>query len=293
MSPRTHVDLHLHTSLSDGDDAPGELAERCHRAGVRVAACTDHDTLAGAAAFGAAARRLGITPVPGCEITALWHGREVHCLAYFVDPGDAVLPGRLALVRGAELDWWRAWFRRAGAIGAPVTWADVEAKVGTDRVPYIGDLLDLFLVAVDGDPRFAGYPRGGRHDRFIGDWCRAGRALHVPKPWRPQLAEVAGWICDAGGVAVLAHPARSLGDEPWRLDELRGAGLAGVEVWSTWHDPAQIRRLAEECCRLGLIGTQGSDYHGARLKPWVPRPGVVPEGAPDPTAIVDELAARR
>ena len=287
------VDLHLHTTFSDGDDTPEDLAELCAQAGVRVAACTDHDSVGGVAKFAKRAALYDITCIPGCEVTAVWQGAEVHCLIYFIDPGDAVLRERLDRVRHAELEWWREWFELVGELGAPVTWADVEARFGRERVPYIGDLIDLFLCSMDGDARFDRYPRHGRHDAFLADWSRPGKPLHKAKPWRPGLADVVGWAADAGGVAVLAHPARTLGaDTVSSLVSLRRAGLAGIEVYSTWHRPEEIRELVQACGRHDLVATFGSDYHGPRLKPWVPRPGHAVLDAPNPLSILDDLKKR-
>lgn len=283
---RSKVDLHLHTTYSDGDDSPADVAEACHDAGVKVAACTDHDTVEGVKEFAARAQRHGISWIAGCEITALWGETEVHCLAYFFDPEDVSFRERLSRVRQAEVQWWRSWFQRAGDAGVPVGFADVEARFGRDRIPYIGDLLEFFLKAARDDPRFASYVDT---ESLVRDWCRPGKPFHQPKPWRPTLAEVGAWIAEAGGVGVLAHPGRTLSGDVSRLAELRDCGIEGAEVWSTWHEPHQIAELASECDRLGLIATQGSDYHGVRLKSWVPWPGRAVVPAPDPLSIVDRL----
>jgi 3',5'-nucleoside bisphosphate phosphatase len=289
-SERTVVDLHLHSTISDGDDNPAELAGKCVEAGLKVVACTDHDSTTGYDAFRAAAEPAGLTVVPGTEITARWHNHQVHCLAYFFDPGDAGFRTRLEQVHRAAVDWWRAWFDRAEQIGVPVSWSLVAGKFGADRVAYLGDYLDTFLAAAGDDPRFAGYERGGTHERFIAQWCQPGQALHVPRPWQPDLAEVVGWVRSAGGAAVLAHPGRLPG-EP--LAELAEIGLAGFEAWTTWHDEADTVRVVAACERFGLVATQGSDFHGGRLKPWSPAPGLVPSAASDPLRTVEALWAGR
>ncbi|NJC70732.1 PHP domain-containing protein [Planosporangium thailandense] len=287
------VDLHLHSTVSDGDDSPGELARRCVDAGLRVVACTDHDSLAGYDEFRAAAAPAGLTVVPGCEITATWRGQEVHCLAYFVDPADATFQARVTSVRDEETRWWRTWFAQASAARVPVSWAAVERRFGPDRVAYLGDYLDFFLAAAGDDPRFAGYERGGRHDRLIAEWCRPGQPLHVPPPWRPPLSDVVAWVRAASGVAVLAHPGRLGAESDPGWAELAELGLAGLEAWTTWHDPADIRRTVDACEAVGLIPTAGSDYHGPRLKPWAPAPGLLPEAVPEPLAAVEALYHRR
>lgn len=291
---RVQVDLHLHTRYSDGDDDPTELAYRCAEAGLRIVSCTDHDTMAGVTEFRAAAAGWGIEVVPGCEITAAEGGRDRHCLIYFVDPADDQNQQRITEVRRAEIEWWRTWFDQAEQVGVAVSWQAAEQRFGSDRIAYIGDYLDFFLDAAAGDERFAQYPRG-RHDELIQQWCRAGQPLHVPRPWRPSLGEVAQWAADAGGVAVLAHPVREFATDelPVLLATLAEAGFAGLEAWTTWHSPADSARVAAACAAAGLVATQGSDYHGARLKPWAPAPGLVPAVCPDPWAVLDMLEAAR
>ncbi|MFF2116888.1 PHP domain-containing protein [Kitasatospora sp. NPDC058184] len=294
----TPVDLHLHTRHSDGDEAPADLARRCVEAGLRVAAVTDHNTLAGVAAFErAAAGRL--TVVPACEITTTWRGEETHCLAYFVDPGDEAFRQRIGRLHDAELAWWRTWTDRAHALGVPIARADVERRLGGDRVAYVNDYLALLLEAAGDDPRFAPYADGDdRFARLIADWCRPGRPLHVEHPVNPDLVDVLSWIERAGGVAVLAHPGpHTAGLDAPRCAELlaplREAGLAGLEVWTSWHTPADSARLAEAAGRLGLVATAGSDYHGVRVKPWAPSPGLLPALPADPLAVLDALHDRR
>jgi predicted metal-dependent phosphoesterase TrpH len=292
---RTEVDLHLHSVVSDGDDQPGDLAAKCVDAGLRVVACTDHNSVAGSAEFGAVARTAGLTVVPGSEITARWGGQLVHCLAYLMDLDDTEFLGWLDRVHSAEVTWWRDWFGRAGEIGVPIGWADVVARFGDDRVAYLGDYLDLLLTAAHeaGDQRFTEYETGGRHDRLIADWCGPDGALYVPRAWRPGLPEVVDAVRAAGGVAVIAHPGRIRAGEETPLDQLPALGVAGLEAWTTWHAPADTRRVLDACDALDLVPTQGSDFHGGRLKPWAPAPGLVPEAGPEPGTIVDRLAARR
>lgn len=292
----TPVDLHLHTRHSDGDEAPAELARRCVDAGLRVAAVTDHNTVAGIAAFEQAVGGR-LTVVPACEVTAIWRGEETHCLAYFVDRHDLRFQERIGGIHDAELAWWRTWTDRAQAIGVPLTWDDVVRRLGGHRVAYVGDYLALLLEAAHGDPRFADYTTEA-YGRLVADWCRPGRPLHVEHPEKPDVVDVLSWIEEAGGVAVLAHPSQFVtaldGSECVALLEpLREAGLAGLEVWTSWHTPADSDHLADVCDRLGLVATAGSDYHGVRVKPWAPRPGLLPALPADPLAVIDALHDRR
>ncbi|MFI2606483.1 PHP domain-containing protein [Kitasatospora sp. NPDC018619] len=294
----TPVDLHLHTRCSDGDETPAELARRCVAAGLRVAAVTDHDTVAGVAAFERAAGGR-LTVVPACEVTTEWRGRETHCLAYFVDPGDEAFRRRIGRLHDAELAWWGAWTDRARALGVPLDRAGVERRLGGGRVAFVDDYLALLLEAARDDPRFAPYADGeDRFARLAADWCRPGQPLYVEHPVMPGLVEVLSWVEQAGGVAVLAHPGRltaglDAAEAAALLEPLRAAGLAGLEVWTSWHTPADSTRLAAVAERLGLVATAGSDYHGTRVKPWAPSPGLLPALPADPFAVLDALHDRR
>ncbi|MFD5778887.1 PHP domain-containing protein [Streptomyces sp. NPDC126933] len=292
----TPIDLHLHTRHSDGDEAPGELAQRCVDAGLRVAAVTDHNTVAGIAAFEKAVSGR-LTVVPACEVTATWRGEETHCLAYFVDPHDLRFKERIGGVHDAELAWWRTWTDRVQAIGVPLTWDDVARRIGGHRVAYVGDYLALLLEAAHGDPRFAEYTSEA-YGRLVADWCRPGQLLHVEHPEKPDVIDVLSWIDEAGGVAVLAHPGQFVtgldsSECVTLLEPLREVGLAGLEVWTSWHTPADSGRLADVCNLLGLVATAGSDYHGVRVKPWAPRPGLLPALPADPLTAIDALHDRR
>jgi predicted metal-dependent phosphoesterase TrpH len=181
--------------------------------------------------------------------------------------------------------WWRAWTDRVAAFGVPLTWDDVEREIGPDRIAATGDYLALVLRYAEGDPRFDRYADDS--GLLVAELCRPGQPLHVPHPWLPELPTVIGWIVAAGGVPVLAHPSESLTDADVAL--LRDAGLAGLEVWTTWNAPERSARLAECCARTGLIATAGSDYHGERVKAWTRQPGLLPAVPEDPLSIVDAL----
>lgn len=280
----TPVDLHLHTRASDGDDPPEELADRAARAGVQVAAVTDHDTMRSVGAFRAAAAGR-FTVIPACEVSSTWHGEDAHCLAYWVSEADTEFSTRVGRARECELVWWRAWVDRAAAFGVPLTWDDVDREIGPDRIAATEDYLALLQRQAGDDPRFERYAGDSR--LLVAELCKPGQPLHVPHPWLPGLPAVIGWIVAAGGVPVLAHPPDSWTDADFAL--LREAGLAGLEVWTTWHDPERSAGLAECCARTGLIATAGSDYHGERVKAWTRQPGFLPAVPDDPLSIVEAL----
>ena len=272
----TRVDLHMHSTASDGETEPERLAELCAAAGLGVVALSDHNSLANVARMQEACAERGIEVVPACEVSTVWREREHHCLAYFVPLDDPVFTERIERVRQADLARSRRWVDNAAADGVPVRWEQVEEEVGVNRVPPFAYLTRL--LARSGDERL-GEHNGGRG----GMWARffaAGRPWATEAPWQPSLPEAIGWIREAGGVPVLAHPGASL---PGGLDpeaaftELRDAGLMGVEAWTTWHQPETSRRFEAQARAAGLAVTAGADFHGPVVKPFVASPGQVEE----------------
>lgn len=272
------VDLHMHSTASDGERTPEELAALCAEAGLSTVALTDHNTTLNVAAMTAACAVLGIDVVPACEISARWQEREHHCLAYFVDPDDPVLAARIERVRLEDLARSRRWVENAWRDGIPLSWEDVEARVGVDRVPPFALLADALVEAAGDDPRVA-----GRRGSLYAERFAPGRPWATEPPWQPGLEEAIAWVREAGGVPVLAHPGASLGpiDPETALAQLREAGLLGVEAWTTWHREATSLRFDELGRRAGLAITAGADFHGPTVKGFVAAPGQVSHNGPE------------
>ncbi len=244
------VDLHCHSTASDGTLDPAAVVARAAAQGVDLLALTDHDTTAGLEAAVEAARAHGIGFIPGIEISALWSGATVHIVGLGIDPLDARL--RAGLERLAEE---RA--RRALAM--------------VERLEKLG--LSGSEAAIPGDPRAAGRSHFARwlvDQGHVKDWRAAfrrylnrGRPVYVPGRWA-GLDEAVAWIRAAGGVAVLAHPARYRMTAS-KLERLargfREAGGAALEVVSSSHTPDDRRRMAALAARLGLLASAGSDFH--------------------------------
>jgi predicted metal-dependent phosphoesterase TrpH len=275
------VDLHMHTTASDGDLEPEELVARCAGAGLATIAVTDHNSTVHVTRARAECDRLGLELVPACEISTRWQGREHHLLAYFVPLDDAVFQGRIERVRSADLARSRRWVDNAGAEGLGLTWEAVESAVGTDRVPPFAVLRRLLLEAGAGDERML--PYAASPHRLFADWFAAGRPLATDPPWQPDLPEAIGWVREAGGVPVLAHPGATLGeiDPEAAFAELAGEGLGGVEAWTTWHTPESGERFAGLAAAAGLTVTAGADFHGPTVKPHVLAPGQVTHNGPE------------
>lgn len=258
------IDLHVHSSASDGTDPPAEVARRAAAAGLDVVALTDHDTMAGIAPA-TAALPPGLTLVPGLELSCLdgshpggWSppgppSRSMHLLGYLCDPGDPALAAETELIRDDRVHRARAMVARLAELGAPVTWEQVAAIAGDAVVgrPHIARALaEAGVVATPADA-------------FTAEWIADGGRAHVDR-YAPDAARGIALVRAAGGVPVLAHP-RSPGYEI--TDEviagLAAAGLAGLEVFHPDHDHSERTRLTQLANSLDLVMTGGSDDHGA------------------------------
>jgi predicted metal-dependent phosphoesterase TrpH len=250
------IDLHTHSTASDGTTAPAEIPLLAAGAGLDVVALTDHDTLAGLPEAARAAAAAGVELVPGVEISCRLGEAEVHLLGFFVDPGHAALAGELELIRD---DRSRRAVRMVGLcreLGAAISLDQVRAIAAGAPLGRPHVAAALVAAGVVPDARAA----------FTDDWLGDGGRADVPKHVLPATRAVA-LVRAAGGVAVLAHPRSSrrraeVSDA--QLGELAGAGLAGVEADHPEH-PAEVRRaLRALAAELGLLVTGSSDFHGDR-----------------------------
>lgn len=254
---RGGVDLHAHSTASDGALAPAALVAAAAAAGVSTLALTDHDTTAGLAEAMAAGALAGVRVVPGIELSTEWNGSTLHVLGLGIDPGCATLAARIAAQRAARVDradQIAARLERAGC-GAAVAAARAGGERALTRSHYAAALV---ATGECRDPQQA-------FDRWLG----RGRPAFVKGAWAP-LAEVLGWIVAAGGAASLAHPLRyrfSGGALRRLCDEFRSGGGAALEVVTGRAHHDQVHALAQHARRAGLAATRGSDFH-AHGAPW-------------------------
>jgi len=248
------IDLHAHSSVSDGTQSPTDLVAVAAKAGVDVLALADHDTMQGLAEAGEAGRRLGVEVVPAIEVSTSWRGADVHLLAYWPDAHDAALAHMLGAIRRGRAARISQMLAALAEAGIEISEADVRRSAGPTASlgrPHVADALVAAGVVQSREEAFA---------TLVGE----GMAGHVRKP-APPLPQAIATVRQAGGVPVLAHPwgrgSRAVLDEV-ALDELTGAGLAGIEVDHLDHDPDDRERLRAVACALGLVATGGSDYHG-------------------------------
>ena len=244
------IDLHTHTTASDGRCTPAELVSLASAAGVRVLSVTDHDTVAAWEAASTACAGAGIELVPGIEITAIAGGADVHVLGYFIDVHEPALQSFLAEQRRRRIDRVRQMIDRLGSLGISL---DAEAILG----PGIDDTSKAV-----GRPWIARALVAGGHvettSQAFDRWLSRGRPAFVPR-LGAQPEEVFARIHEAGGIASLAHPGL-LGHDEW-IAGFASAGLDAVEAYHPEHDPASTRRYLGLAERLGLAVSGGSDYH--------------------------------
>jgi predicted metal-dependent phosphoesterase TrpH len=245
------IDLHTHTTASDGHLAPADLVREAWTAGVRVLAVTDHDTVAGLDDARRAADDFGVAHINGIEMTAVEDGRDVHVLGYFFDPQSPALARCLVEQREARRVRVRAMAARLAEAGVPVDVERLLAEAPSGRA--VGrPALAAALVA-------AGHARA-MHDAFD-RWLAEGRPAWVPREG-PTLRDVVDLLHDASGLASLAHPVLYGRDD--EIPAWRGAGLDAIEVWHSEHTAATSERYLALARRLGLLATGGSDFHGDR-----------------------------
>jgi predicted metal-dependent phosphoesterase TrpH len=253
------IDLHTHSTASDGTDTPAGLVDAAAQAGLDVVAITDHDTTAG---WAQAAEALppGLTLVPGAELSTISvdprTGRHVsvHLLAYLFDPLSAALATEQSRLRAERRTRLRAMAQRMADDGLPIVADEVMAALPVDAPagrPHLAQALVRAGKVVDVNQAFAEY---------LGN----GRGYYLDRHDTPVETAIE-MVAEAGGVTVIAHPfARSRGATvtPEVLAELAERGLTGVEVDHPNHDEAtraELRGLAGE---LGMVQTGSSDYHG-------------------------------
>ncbi|WP_460069203.1 PHP domain-containing protein [Streptomyces sp. YKOK-I1] len=249
------IDLHCHSTASDGTDTPAELVRNAAAAGLDVVALTDHDTTRGyAEAIGALPE--GLTLVTGAELSCRIDGVSMHMLAYLFDPEEPALLAERELVRDDRVPRARGMIAKLQGLGVPVTWEQVERIAGDGSVgrPHVATaLVELGVV-----PSVS--------DAFTQDWLADGGRACVEKHETDPFDAIR-LVKGAGGVAVFAHPGASKRGRTVpesAIAELAAAGLDGIEVDHMDHDEdtrARLRGLAKD---LGLLVTGSSDYHGSR-----------------------------
>ncbi len=248
------IDLHTHSTASDGTEAPAVVMERAAEAGLDAVALTDHDTTIGWDDAASAARRLGLTLVPGIEVSCARGWQSIHLLAYLPDPTHPDLTAELEHARSSRDTRLDRMVARMAADGIPVTVESVRAEVepgATAGRPHIADALVRAGVVAHRDEAFA---------TVLGNDSPYYVSHYAPDPVRAVQV-----VRAAGGAAVVAHAwsatrGRVVADTV--IEEMVDAGLTGLEVHHRDHTPEAVRHLTDLAAALGLVVTGSSDYHG-------------------------------
>ncbi len=257
------IDLHTHTTASDGRLSPAALVARAAAARVTVLAVTDHDTVAGCAAAAEACASAGIEFVTGIEITAVQDATDVHVLGYFFDRASPALLEFLAEQRKRRIERIRQILERLASLDMPLDADAVLRPASEDSHRSAGrPWVARALVA-------AGYVKTTNMAFEL--WLSRGRPGFVPR-LAAAPAEVFDRIHAAGGIASIAHPGLNRRDD-W-LDDFAASGLDALEVYHTEHDADATARYRAAALRLNLAITGGSDFHGDDSH-GPPRPGTV------------------
>lgn len=276
------IDLHVHSTCSDGSETPEQVVELAVDCGLTAVALTDHDGLGGIASARDRAERLGIVFVPGCEVSCSFSPGAMHVLSYFAEPGEGPLQDELARLRDDRVQRNERLVQRLGELGLPVSLDEVRALAGGSVIgrPHFAALLVANGAASSVD------------DAFVRILAK-GAPGYVPKA-RIDVGSFIAAAMRSGAVTALAHPF-SLGLDPPALElvvaELADAGLAGMECYYGRYKPEERAGLVAMAERHGLVTTGGSDFHGS-FKPDL-RVGTGTGDLRVPDAALAGLLARR
>lgn len=277
------VDLHAHTTASDGSYAPRDLVELAKKRGLSAVGVTDHDTLGGWDEAVAAGAELGVEIVPGVELSTAYPGGRFHILGYYI-ARESRLGDELRELQRERANRNDIIIENLTRLGVPVTWEAVRSYAGPD--------------GVIGRPHFARALMDAGHvsstqeafDRFLADGAPAYATKKVLTP-----AQAIALIHEAGGVAIWAHPTRSKDVSHThleaRLRDLLEAGLDGLETYYAAYTPEEQAWCEQMARKYGILGTGGSDFHGVS-KPDI-HLGRVRDGVGVPVGVLDALKAKR
>jgi predicted metal-dependent phosphoesterase TrpH len=246
----SEVDLHIHTTVSDGRYSPAEIVQKAAEAGLKIIAITDHDSVGGVASALEAARDFPpLKVIPGVEISTDVPQGEVHMLGYFIDYNNKELLTRLEAMRNSRKNRAQQMIARLDDLGLAIEWRRVQEIAGSGTVgrPHIAQaLLEKGYIASLKEA----------FNKYIG-W--GGPAYVRREKMAPQ--EAVELILRASGLPVLAHPL-TVSDHETLIAELVPDGLAGIEAYYGEFTAEEISKLVSLADKHGLIATGGSDYHG-------------------------------
>ncbi len=250
----SQVDLHIHSTASDGRLTPEEVVAEAAKLGMSVISLTDHDTVSGVAPALAAAKKYpGLRVIPGMELSTYATRGEIHMLGYFIDYTSQTLIDRLDKMRNGRRERAQAMLAKLEELGLPVSWRRVQEIAGVGNIgrPHIAQAMLEQGYAASFSEVF---------DKYLG---RDGLAYVLWRKIAP--AQAAELIIECGGLPVLAHPF-TVDNMEAVVAELKAAGLVGIEAHYNKYPPEDVASLVLLADEHGLIATGGSDFHGLPAK---------------------------
>ena len=259
VAPMPGIDLHAHSTRSDGTFSPTELVRLARERGLDVVALTDHDTTEGLGEAAAVAQEVGIGFVPGVELSATYEGSSIHVLGYWADPSHEEFAGELRRLREDRFRRGELMVEKLRALGYPISFERVRQISGGGNIvrPHVAQaLVETGVVPTEED---------AYTEELIADGGRADVQKHALHP-----LDALALIRRAGGACVLAHPgmwaAQRSVPQPL-IEAMVEAGMAGLEADHPDHTPEQREHYRELAARLGVVATGASDCHGTRYDP--------------------------
>jgi len=247
------VDLHCHSTASDGTLKPQDLVALAVNRGLQAIGLTDHDTIEGWSEAEKAAQKLGITLIKGIEINTDWRGQEIHILGYGMDEYNTSFKNHLYSIQEKRILRIKKIVDRLQSLGFKISFEEINnfSKGESIGRPHVAQALVAKGYVKDTQTAF---------NRFL----KIGAPAYVPR-YKLDPEQAVKIIRKAGGVAVLAHPGSQRIDFN-QIQELAIAGLQGIEICHPDHSPEHFRVYKEIAVKLGLLTTGGSDYHGPEIK---------------------------
>ncbi len=242
------IDLHLHTTFSDGTSSPEEVVHRSADAGLSIISLTDHDSVGGVPAAQEAGKALGVEVISGAELSAVADGRDIHILAYFVDWEHPEFVACLRLYRERRKHRAERMVKKLNRMGVGIRLDQVLAKAGDGAIgrPHLADVMveeQMVFSANEAFHKYLGYSKPAYEPKYSLSPSEAICVIHK-----------------AGGLACLAHPGLYPRDD--LIPGLVAEGLNGIEVLHFKHGPAEVDRYSNMASQCGLLKTGGSDCHG-------------------------------
>lgn len=254
----TYIDLHIHSTHSDGSHCPEAIISLAHQQGLVAISLTDHDTVSGISTCIEAGNQYGITVIPGIELSTSYHNLELHLLGYCFDYTHPDLLSHLEKVAQGRLKRTNEILTKLHACGAPITFEDLDPNITPHKIITRAHFANALLAK-----GYISY-RKQAFEKYLG----IGKPAYVSKENLLDIVDAIHLIHQAGGIAILAHPTLYKLSRTRMLnliEQLVHAGLDGIECYYPSYTPRQTKEFIQICQRHGLIMSGGSDFHGESL----------------------------